>query len=190
MMACAICCEAFFTVIQTYDCTRRSDDVWVCETVFKYENKNKIYSPMRESVHGKFKRLQQVKFVLLLCIICFCLDIFHLQSIFLSNCSQSLCVLDPSTVSCINCFCNPQASRCAFETTWSQGRRMMMNVEDEGIIVSSFSFSLSFLPFLLFLISPPCIQDSISLLCEWGYCNSTMGTVFSGTLWRHDHTSR
>lgn len=155
----------------------------------KYANKNKTNIPVRKSVNGTFKQLQQLKFVLLLSFICFCLDIFHLQSVFPPNSSRSLCVLDLSSVSCIDCFCNPQASRCAFETTWSQDRRMM-NIEEEGISVSNFSFSPPFLPFLLFPLSPLCIQDSIFLLCEWGYCNSTMDTVFSGTLWRHDHTSR
>lgn len=137
----------------------KCDDVRVLDILHqvKYANKNKTNIPVRKSVNGKSKHLQQLKFVLVLSIICFCLDIVHLQSLFLPNCFRSLCVLDLSSVSCIDCFFfflqSAGVSLCIWDSLISK-HVGLWTLRKGGVSVSNFSFSPPFLPFLLFPWSP------------------------------------
>ncbi len=160
--ACAICCEALCVCLLWYKHVivlafiYRCDDVRVLDILHqvKYANKNKTNIPWENQSMGNSNNCSSWDSFSLLCIICFCLAIFHLQSVFLPNCSRSLCVLDLSSVSCIDCFCNPQASVVRLRRPdlkaggwWTLRKKVS--------VVSNFSFLHLFCHFfLLFPLSP------------------------------------
>lgn len=87
-VVCFYCHQMWYVVLT---CICSSDDVQVLIILHqvKYANKNKTNIPVRKSVNGKSKQLQQLIFVLLFSIICFCLDI--LQLLLSPSFSISLC---------------------------------------------------------------------------------------------------